>query len=122
MTKDYEPHFDLDLEFGQIWETKLNKLLTEKGKIEVKTDRMAHKTGNIVIEFESRGKLSGISTTKADYWMIWIEESGIGLFIPTDKLKEIVKDCKIVNGGDNNTSKLYLVPLNYILNYINIYK
>jgi hypothetical protein len=117
-SKGYNPAFDLDLKFGEVWEHKLHDLLTEKGKVEVKTDRMAHKTGNIVIEFESRGKPSGIATTGADYWMYWIENSGIGIFIPTDKLREIVGTCRVVRGGDDNTSRMYLVPLQSIYSII----
>jgi hypothetical protein len=120
MSKGYEPHFDLDLEFGQVYEKKLQDLLTEKGRIEVKTDRMAHSTGNIVVEFESRGKPSGIATTKADYWCFWIEQTGVGIFIPTEKLRTIAEKCRVVAGGDKDkegkpTSKMYLVSLEKIL-------
>jgi hypothetical protein len=29
----YNPNFDIDLEFGQVYEEKINKLLESKGKI-----------------------------------------------------------------------------------------
>ena len=39
---------------------------------EVKEDVRASDTGNIVVECESRGKPSGIQTTKADFWLFRI--------------------------------------------------
>ena len=35
----YNPNFDIDLEFGQVYEKKVQELLESKGKIEVKTER-----------------------------------------------------------------------------------
>ena len=44
--------FDLDLEYGQIREKRIEKLLKES-KIEIKTERSWwRKTGNIAIEYE----------------------------------------------------------------------
>ena len=115
ISEGYNPKFDLDLSFGQTYEKKLHGLLTEKGKIEVKADRMSHKTGNLVIEFESRGKPSGIETTESDYWFYWIVGLDIGIMVPILKLKELVKNARVVSGGDNGTSRMYLVPVENIL-------
>jgi hypothetical protein len=41
---------------------------------EVKEDVRASDTGNVVIECESRGKPSGIRTTKADFWLFRIHK------------------------------------------------
>ena len=39
--------------------------------VEVKSDEKSKYTGNIVIEIEFNGKPSALSTTKADYWVIY---------------------------------------------------
>ena len=56
----------MDLLVGQVRERKLGELLEGKG-VEVKSDFMAQRTGNVFVEYRSRGKLSGISTTEAEY-------------------------------------------------------
>jgi len=63
----YNNDFKYDLEVGQVGEKYLGNILQSK-KIEVKTDLQAHKTGNIFIEYYSRGKPSGISTSEADFY------------------------------------------------------
>ena len=63
-----DKRFDIDLQYGQVFERKVADMLQNK-KIEVKTERdMWKSTGNIVVEFESRGKPSGIASTEAEYW------------------------------------------------------
>ena len=59
------PHFDKDLKFGQQYENELQQMI--EGKVEVKTDRLCEKTGNVFVEIESRGKPSGINVTEATY-------------------------------------------------------
>jgi len=60
---------------------------------EVKTDRYTHKTGNIVIEFESSKEPSGISTTKADMWLYLLEYEQSTIFmIPVPALKQMIAD------------------------------
>src|SRR5262245_14403191 len=39
---------------------------------EVKHDYMWEKTGNVAIEYVSRGKASGIATSKADVWFYFL--------------------------------------------------
>ena len=56
---------------------------------EVKEDFMCELTGNVSLEFESRGKPSGIESTKADWWIykIHTRHSGIQFFLfPTEFL------------------------------------
>lgn len=43
---------------------------------EIKTDVYPRDTGNIVIEFESRGKGSGVMVTKADYFVTFFPRLG----------------------------------------------
>ena len=70
-TKGYNPHFDICLEFGEKYENELQKILESK-QIEIKTDRITQRTGNVFVEFESRGKESGILKTTALYWVFCI--------------------------------------------------
>ena len=49
-------NFDIDLDFGQVYEEKVRKLFEGKGGIEVKTERdMWKRTGNIAIEVRYKG-------------------------------------------------------------------
>tara|TARA_R100001224_G_scaffold84243_1_gene53527 strand:+ start:524 stop:874 length:351 start_codon:yes stop_codon:yes gene_type:complete len=114
----YNSDFSHDLELGQKGENLLAKILLLKGdKIEVKTDLQATQTGNVFIEYKSRDRLSGLSTSKAEYWAFLISNEQI-IIIETNKLKELckTKGLRRVDGGDNNTSKGILIPLNKLIN------
>jgi hypothetical protein len=111
-----DKRFDIDLSFGQCFEQKVADML-QNSKIEVKTERDKWKdTGNIVIEFESRGRPSGIATTEADYWfhnLAMGEDIIMTLVFPTKILRNyIAKNMpKMIRGGDDMTSRLYLIKL-----------
>jgi hypothetical protein len=117
----YNSDFKYDLEFGVLeGETWFDEIVSNR-KFEVKTDRLSAKTGNIYIEYESRGKPSGIKTTQADYWVYKVTETK-AIVIKTDELKEIVRQLIIdkkaipnVRGGDNNTSLGVLVKIKDLL-------
>ena len=105
----------------KIWRKKIELLVVKsRENYELKTDRLAHKTGNIYVEFESRNKKSGILVSKADIWIFRIvNKSDKHLFsieIPLDRLKKMVnKGYKIAKGGDNLTSQGYLIPINDLI-------
>jgi len=109
---NYNSDFKYDLLVGQIKEQELGEVLAGK-KIEVKRDLMTPRTGNVYVEFRSRGKLSGISTTEADWYCFAINSSFI--LIETSILKKICrrhyKKGRIFKGGDNNTSEGFLIPI-----------
>ena len=113
--------FDIDLQYGQVREKRIADILKNE-KIEVKTERdIWKKTGNIAIEFESRGKPSGIAVTEAKWWVHVLadkEDDYCMLLFPTDKLKKIARKhfSKAINGGDDDTSKFVLLPLKEIFN------
>ncbi len=116
-TKNNRKKFDLDLAYGQMHEDKIAEMLQGK-KIEVKTERgMWTSTGNIAIEFESYGKPSGINATESDYWFHNLavdDDVYCTLVFSTKNLKKIVEKLdkhRVVNGGDNYASKMYLVNL-----------
>jgi hypothetical protein len=111
--------FYYDLDFGERGEDWLNEIFSQGKKVEVKTDRMAHITGNIFVEISSRGKYSGLSTTQADYWIFIIEEKDYSIIVSTKKLKEIARVVfatdGLTKGGDNNTSYGILLPIKLLL-------
>lgn len=108
---DYNSDFRYDLKLGQETENELGRILKDK-TIEVKDDSAkSSKTGNVFIEYESRNKPSGISTTLSDYYAIKTSD-GTFILIETNKLKDIARKHykNTINGGDNNTSKGILIP------------
>ena len=102
---EFNSDFRYDLKVGQVAEQALAAIFEGK-KVEVKRARKARLTGNIFVEYESRGKPSGISTSEADYWCFVVEETFI--LLTAQRLKEIVEPLKGTDkerrGGDNNTS------------------
>ena len=97
--------------------------------MEVKTDNYVddnNDTGNIAIEIRYRGKPSGISTTKSDWWIYYMPDISVNnlWMMPCDKLKrfikENIKDLKVVKGGDNNWSELVLIPRKKYAQYFGV--
>ena len=77
---------------------------SDKIKYEVKTDELSLKTNNLFIEFESYKKTSGISISKANYY-IFSDTIDYHL-IETQKLKTIlsnIENKKIVSTKDKLT-------------------
>lgn len=112
---NYNNDFRHDLAIGQLGEKALGTILEHK-KIEVKTDLQAKQTGNVFVEYRSRGKLSGISTSEADYWCFIISNYQLTM-IATEKLKELARQnwSRQVRGGDSNTSDGVLVSVTELL-------
>ena len=121
------PDFDLDLKFGEFHEQLLFQALSKTGNVtvEVKTDRLAAKTGNLAVEFRYRGRPSGIQTTKSDeYFFVIVEQDGsirYRLNIPTAKLKKIAYRRYLngltTTGGQYNATEMILIPIIDLLNY-----
>jgi len=105
--------FSKDLSYGKKHEKLVMKSMED---FELKTDRMAYKTGNVYVEFQSRGRDSGILTSKSDTWIFKIVSKGdrhlFSIHIPLSRLKKLVsKNYRVMPGGDKLTSRGYLVPL-----------
>lgn len=113
---DYNNDFKYDLKVGQVKEEELGKIFSGS-KIEVKHDLQATKTGNVYVEYFSRGKKSGISTSQSDYYCFAFGDTFH--LIKTSKLKDLCR--KYLNtdrdkkGGDSNTSKGILLPIKKLL-------
>lgn len=116
-------NFEYDLKFGQEGEGIIADLFENK-KIEVKRDNWVGRTGNIAIEYESRGKPSGIATTQADYWIIMFSreyQDKFMIIIETQRLKEVSREYFkkgfIKKMGDSNASTAVLIPIKEINNF-----
>ena len=111
--KGYFPYYDLEL-----YQNLSNKTIMTK--IEVKSDRKASRTGNLCIEYENRGRPSGINNTKADYWVYFIvhKESEECYKIPTEELKKICQTSFRTRGGDFGASRMYLINKNKLSKYL----
>jgi len=135
-----------DLKLGQKYEKKLLEMLsydsfnhqcgyckeydftiTKDGittKYEVKSDRRAINTNNIAIEYMCNDKPSGITTTEAEIYAYFIIKSSelFDLYlIPTKDLRQMINNKKYnrqVNGGDGWKSKMYLISLNDLQQYL----
>jgi len=117
-----ERNFDIDLRYGNEGEQLVLQLLNGGKKIEVKTDRMAHKTGNVAIEFKCRGRLSGIATSEADYWALVLKNNELIIFIRTEILRAICRPFYlqgyVKNGGDDKASEMIIIPLKILTDEI----
>ena len=113
--------FDLDLQFGKKYENEFQRII--EGQVECKCDRIWHRTGNVYIETESRGKLSGINVTTAKNYTFCLyskdrpDADQIWLVVPTHLLKIFIKDYPIKSGGDNFTSKGHIVPAKDLIDF-----
>lgn len=78
---------------------------------EVKNELMVTKTGNVAIEYTSRGKDSGIQVTTADYWVEKIRNEFY--LLPVAALKEHIQNREYDDdkcGGDRGSKTcFYLV-------------
>lgn len=105
--------YNKDNKYDLVVETKNEDTVT----IEVKEDFMCKFTGNVALEFECRGKLSGINVSEADYYIYVIHtKSGIEYWsLKIKTLKEMIekeKYFRIVNGGDKGSN-----TMNYLFKY-----
>ena len=109
---EYNSNFRYDLKRGQDAEKWLGGLL-EADTLEVKRDFKASRTKRVFVEYESRGKPSGVSTSEADYWAFILDDAVI--MLPLHRLKRLVDiaidDKRVANGGDKNTSKGALIDI-----------
>ena len=118
--------FDIDIIEGEFAERMIKELLEgQRGTIEVKRDFKVTETGNLALEYEYRGRKSGLAKTEATWWAIVLDGERFAhqmvILIKTERLKELgnqmYKKGYKVPGGDNKASKLVLLPLPEIIQY-----
>lgn len=95
------------------YDIQYNNKIGQLRTAEIKNDLMYKDTGNVAIEFQSRDKPSGISTSLADIWYyvlgdaIYMARTGhirVYLVQHWDRFKR-------VSGGDKGTSLIALLPI-----------
>ena len=95
---------------------------SEKGNIEIKEDRLAHKTGNYALEFTTHDdKPSGIMNTKADLFIIvdWEYVCMVDVKVLKDLINELEYKKEVDMGetfSDGKRNRGYLIPRDKILN------
>jgi serine protease inhibitor len=96
--------------------------------VEIKEDFSCQKTGNVGLEYESRGRASGISVSEADLYMYRIHEpnGSVSIYtIETKVLKEMIRNKKyhrtVVGGDPGSESKNYLFDLGTFKKYAELY-
>lgn len=118
-------NFDIDLDFGQIYEEKVRNIFEGDGSIEVKTERdIWASTGNMALEIRCRGELSGLSITDAKWWIHIFTIDGdmkYMLALQVSKLRKIIKYmfindlARIIKGGDDDESQMVLAPIRLLI-------
>lgn len=108
------------------------KMLMPNGSevlIEVKTDdycKPGKDTGNMFIEFECRGKESGISVTISDYFVYYYPHLKEIWYIKTVNLKKILNENDIrttqFSGDVGSNTKGYLLPRKWYQNHFKVRK
>jgi len=88
--------------------------------VEVKSDEKSKYTGNLVIEVSFNGKPSALSTTKADFWVIW-DGYSMNWFTPNSIRKCISENnlrlCSFIGKGDTKSKEAYLVKKDMLYKY-----
>lgn len=90
---------------------------TKRVSFEIKTDVLVtpeRDTGNLFVEYRSRGKPSGIVVSKADYFATYFRNLGELWIIGTKNLRKLIRQVsfrKVQNVGDPNSGTCgYLIP------------
>ena len=96
---------------------------------EIKTDVLVapiYDTGNIFIEFESRGKKSGISVSKADWFVTYFKYLKEIWFIKSETLKNLIQENEFpifYDAGDvGSATHGYLIKRKDFKEYFHVYK
>lgn len=89
---------------------------------EIKTDDYKKDTGNMAIEFECRGKQSGIKVTEANYYAYCYKKLNELWIVNTTMLRQFIDKTKpheSVGGGDaGSNTKNYLVKKHRLREFI----
>jgi len=108
-----DKRFDLALPEGEAAETELARILLDP-KVEVKHDNGCVNTGNLFVEFKSRGVDSGVRTSEAGWWAFHYSPVGF-LIVDLRALRLIANETarnepsRVCDGGDDGTSRGVLV-------------
>jgi hypothetical protein len=89
-------------------------------RIEVKRDHKSEETGNLVIEIEMGGKPSGLTTTRADFWVF--DTPATQIWVTPDNLRRCIMlgeytPATFTGSGDRTSKRAYLIPVTAIQQY-----
>lgn len=86
-------------------------------KVEVKTDRKAHETGNIAFETDSNGNVGCLERSEADYIYYYLEQTKEVIILKLRELKGYIKHTnpREITMGDN--AKGYLLNIQSLIDY-----
>ncbi|MCF8244811.1 MAG: hypothetical protein K9J37_10985 [Saprospiraceae bacterium] len=90
------------------------KIISKGWTFEVKNDLMAHQTGNVAVEYESRGKKTALAVTTAEFWVY--KFAGSFYAFKTETLRRKLFEEKlffreVVGGDPGSNTKMYLVKV-----------
>ncbi len=119
--------FDLQLSAALVAERRLAEIFRTATfeRVELKTETYQwRRTGNVVIEYESRGRPSGIAVSQADHWVLDLradDGSPMGFFVlPREVLREHCRQAWLegryfTNGGDDKAQSGILLRVHDLL-------
>ena len=114
LNKNHDYRYDYKMSYN-------NNIIT----YEQKTDIYPKNTGNLVVEFECRGKASGLSVTQADYFITYFAHFGEIWVIKTEDLKKLITYLKphvMKNSGDKGSNtKLYRLKKSRIRKFFRVH-
>lgn len=96
-------------------------------RVEVKLDLASERTGNIGLEYQYKGSLSGIGVTIANDWVhiFYYKNKWIYMIANVLDLKNFIRSnwgCfKVVNGGDDNLAKIILIKKEWVVENFTTY-
>ena len=105
-----EKRFDVDLARGKVAENAVARILNiHDDSIEIKKDSWVSRTGNVAVEFMSRNKPSGISTSTATWWAFMLGGSKYNneviVFVKRARLLRLVTGAPTKKMGDRDGSE-----------------
>jgi hypothetical protein len=117
---------DIQLSQALINERRLAEIFATAriAKIELKTESWQwEQTGNICLEYRSRGEPSGIAATEADCWVHELQRDGktlVWLMFPHERVLELARAAYRAkqyreNAGDDGAQSVVLIKLRDIL-------
>lgn len=80
-------------------------------RYEVKHDRGALRTGNVVVELTCRGKPSGIVASTSDYWVFVVGQTAHFIEVAVLRFEVFCSPYARIQGGDGNASVIILLPM-----------
>ena len=90
--------------------------------LEIKYDERNQTSGNIAIECECNDKPSGITTTKADFWVLFDKPDGKDIWFLTEDIRKCIyrnnlHPSTIQGPGDPYEKKVYLIKKKMLYTY-----